>query len=1140
MLSGPPMPEALDQLFLLPERALGMDSTQLRQDLAGLDFSNVKLLHTAPQGNVWLSGAAPVDANQRQSARSAAAAKGAPGTLHWFAYVGQEAESLHNENVSSGRDAGGAVQKDREDRVRALKERQNEERQKKLEELKQQALAAQKFREQKEEERRRRMEELRQRDNDRRLQVEERKRMIWEAERDRREAILRKNQEREARIDSKRKNERSSIVFAFGSSTPRMLEPADTGGSFWGPRRATSTTNVMMFTAAPPLTRRASERELDGSKKRATSASGLDRKPGEDMRMSTSMYEIFHWDSQPVGRSKPQVPTDLALNVEGQAAPSYSSAPHTPSPRTVRYFSGSPIGGGGGEEVDSPTSGGSTAFSSSARVNRRKTDLMPTIPSPRDLTPTSVSSRPSSAHVQNRPFSRSPGRAFSMSRLDQLAQPRIRRPLQEKAPAPPPPRFSSASTKSMSRSMSHLAGSNLRRTDASRSMSQLLGTPIPPVPPPRLTRAERLRQRAREAAAARSQAAAQPVPGLRSGEATPTPPSRPLSALSQQSTTSIGSGTVNLRSRPLSAPRRPRPISIAVTGVSQDQAAEQAHAARAAHRHSIAGEVRAPKPQDREGAKPPLPKVHSTKKQPTSRPETPAKKPTDKVLKSAKASPRVTPKATPLQSPGSEAAPPLPQEEVKAPPVDTQPVPEPGPEIKPEPGPTAEELEEVAKPVEEPKMEIEPVMDEVKEAKVKEEEEPLAAPTSAAAPVPAPAPVPVTTDKKEEPQNILDQTEQEVDMTASMTAKIRITTEEEAKAALAERRRLAREQAEREAELERQRQEEERRLEEERLRQEEEEQRRFEEEQLRLVEEARRAEEERLLMAIRENERREEEERKRREEEARLKAEKEEAEKKAREEAERQRREMEIRLKKEEEERIARRKRVEAIMLRTRGKGATPTGTPTKSQGDGDGGDIDMGKDDSPSEEHKPTPGSGGEQESAVAVDSQQVQLQEQQQQQQQEETTTMATAQENGQHPGKESPPRLNNSELLLIDNSNVIKPMEISEDLTISSATNGSVQQSNGHRNGMDFVNVDNVKQLNNTSNNLLDLSEFDAFSTNNQNNQPPTTLVTETMGEFEQILDLANENVTSNGPTPQPFIAFQDNLGKKQDTSVTDLLS
>jgi hypothetical protein len=43
--------------------------------------------------------------------------------------------------------------------------------------------------------------------------------------------------------------------------------------------RATSTTNVMILTAAP-LTR-PSERELDGSKKRATSASGLYQKPGE-------------------------------------------------------------------------------------------------------------------------------------------------------------------------------------------------------------------------------------------------------------------------------------------------------------------------------------------------------------------------------------------------------------------------------------------------------------------------------------------------------------------------------------------------------------------------------------------------------------------------------------------------------------------------------------------------------------------------------------------------------------------------------------------------------------------------------------------------------------------------------------------
>lgn len=47
---------------------------------------------------------------------------------------------------------------------------------------------------------------------------------------------------------------------------------------------------------------------------------------------------------------------------------------------------------------------------------------------------------------------------------------------------------------------------------------------------------------------------------------------------------------------------------------------------------------------------------------------------------------------------------------------------------------------------------------------------------------------------------------------------------------------------------------------------------------------------------------------------------KEEAEKKAREDAEKQKAELQERLKNEEKEREARRKRVEAIMLRTRGK----------------------------------------------------------------------------------------------------------------------------------------------------------------------------------------------------------------------------
>lgn len=134
----------------------------------------------------------------------------------------------------------------------------------------------------------------------------------------------------------------------------------------------------------------------------------------------------------------------------------------------------------------------------------------------------------------------------------------------------------------------------------------------------------------------------------------------------------------------------------------------------------------------------------------------------------------------------------------------------------------------------------------------------------------------------------------------------RITTEEEAKAVLAERRRLAREQLEREAEAERQRLALEAAEEEERRKKEEEEQRIAEEEQLRLIEEAKKLEEQRLMMAIQvgcnfvslcwvdlsfcvfvqEAQKREEEEKERRRLEEQARIEKEEADRLAREEAE--------------------------------------------------------------------------------------------------------------------------------------------------------------------------------------------------------------------------------------------------------------
>ncbi|XP_024869943.1 ensconsin-like isoform X25 [Temnothorax curvispinosus] len=792
------------------------------------------------------AGAAPEETNQRSSSAHNRHSLTKEQTMHWFAQIGgddsfaltdvKRPRSLYDEDSldgdrpyeNEGRESTGSSKE--LDRAKLVRERQNEERQRKLEELRQQALAAQRFREQREEERRRRIDELRSRDNDRRNQVEERKRLICEAERERREAILRKNQEREARIEARRRNERSHIVFAFGSSTPRMLEPADTGGStFWGTRRATSTTNVMMFSAAQPLTRRSSERELDGSKKRATSAGGLDRKPGEDL----------------VG--------DMKLTKD---------------------------------------------------------------------------------------------------------------------------------------------------------------------------------------------------------------------------------------------------------------------------------------------SKPPLPKVHSTPKKPSTPKAAEVRKPTEKLIKNAKSSPRITPKATPLQSPGVEHVPLIretnaeiiKQDEGK----ETQDVKsEDKHEEKKDQG--SEKTQE-ANVVESLTNDVKVAMEPVSASKQVKDETNLMQENLSGAIAEEPSKVVKKEENKQEKKSpemtetkLEGEVDEQVDMSASMIAKIRITTEEEAKAALAERRRLAREQAEREAELERLRQEEEARLEAERLRAEEEEQRRLEEETIRLANEAREAEEQRLQLAIEEAKRREEEDRRKREEEARQKQEKEEAERKAREEAERQRIEMAERLKKEEEERNARRKRVEAIMLRTRGKNQSNTSAK------GEGGDGDKLKEDSPTDENKPVPDGKGDDVMTASLIS---------------EATQQFISGEQRAHHTENSVPAPD------IVHNGTSHSNGINESKIVLDNNQGNVEgELNGHHtnhgNGINSqsITLDNatVKQ-NNVTNNLLDLSDFDTLSNNSSGYDTGPIL--------ELTPNLANEDTLNSNlnPTAMPFTPmgfaaanvnvnpFQDNfINKPQDNNqVPDLLS
>ncbi|KAL4717167.1 hypothetical protein ACJJTC_017054 [Scirpophaga incertulas] len=169
------------------------------------------------------------------------------------------------------------AQADAIDRARLARERREAEQRKRLDELRAHAAAAQAQREKRDEDRRRRQAEQRAKDDDRRQQVEERKRAIWEASVSRREALLQRERDRTERLERARAARSAPRpAFAFGSSTPRLLEPLDSAGFFWAARStnpidqmnffeslAASTTNVMF--ASAPLTRRASALHLDSS-----------------------------------------------------------------------------------------------------------------------------------------------------------------------------------------------------------------------------------------------------------------------------------------------------------------------------------------------------------------------------------------------------------------------------------------------------------------------------------------------------------------------------------------------------------------------------------------------------------------------------------------------------------------------------------------------------------------------------------------------------------------------------------------------------------------------------------------------------------------------------------------------------------
>merc|ERR1719370_2004335 len=292
-----------DELFLLPERALDMDSYTLREDLSSIVPSYRRSPHNSLDSSdsgksvklaedtdgfllarasdhcktFWLSETSNMTGVGEQSpslsqdmpammTQSMCIPSGSPMTAAPDIMT-SSTSSLQGSRKSSGlrsRAESAAREKEREERVRRIRDAQEEERRRKLDELKQHAQQAQKFREQQGEIRRRHIDELRSKDMDRRAQVEERRRDIEKSEQERREAILARNKERESRLETQRRSSRGNIEFAFGSSAPRLVEPrVDSASGYWGSR------------SGQPQSQ---EREpTDLRSKRTASAQGLDR-----------------------------------------------------------------------------------------------------------------------------------------------------------------------------------------------------------------------------------------------------------------------------------------------------------------------------------------------------------------------------------------------------------------------------------------------------------------------------------------------------------------------------------------------------------------------------------------------------------------------------------------------------------------------------------------------------------------------------------------------------------------------------------------------------------------------------------------------------------------------------------------------
>merc|ERR1712008_90048 len=163
-------------------------SARVQDDTDGLVFAR------ASNGCLWLCDAntlSPMESNQHviknndnvNTKADLMTMSTPPHLLSTALSTSEDGQPLPPKRYYNHRNTS-AQQKEREERVRKIREAQDEERKKKVDELKSHAAQQQKYREIQDFERRKRVEESRARDHDKFQQVEERRRAIESAELD--------------------------------------------------------------------------------------------------------------------------------------------------------------------------------------------------------------------------------------------------------------------------------------------------------------------------------------------------------------------------------------------------------------------------------------------------------------------------------------------------------------------------------------------------------------------------------------------------------------------------------------------------------------------------------------------------------------------------------------------------------------------------------------------------------------------------------------------------------------------------------------------------------------------------------------------------------------------------------------------